>query len=196
MNTPPAVAGCSKCGALFTPGFGDRGMCAACRRLAPAQPAARPSSPAPAARPAAPAATPGQPLGAFKRPTGPQRPKVPIGRRLRRIAFLAIPVLLVGGAALAIALGGGRTVSDAWSKARRQTLPQAWAAVQRHASDAWVAIRSHLPSDPPAPPRNPIRDSTASRTTRRHAPTPGHSMKGKALAKRSREDMNTPGSTP
>lgn len=116
---------------------------------------------------------------------------------MRRIATVAVVALLVAGGGAAIVMRGGPALSDAWAKARRHSLAT-WAAVERQASEAWVAIRSHLPIDsPPASPqRPPVRDATASRGTHRHAQPPAAPGRGKALAKRGRDDINTPGSTP
>ncbi len=124
---------------------------------------------------------------------------------MRRIAFGAACAFLVAGLAAAI---GRRTLSDGWTSIQRLTpsaawiaiqrhASDAWIAIQRHASDAWIAIRRHTPFDEPTPPSHAaVRDATAARGTHKRAQPPAGGAKVKAAAKRSRADMDTPGSTP
>jgi hypothetical protein len=200
-NTPASVEGCSSCGALYEAVPGDRGVCAACRRLLPSEPPWRSgaTSPAPAAA---------KPVGAVvKRPgvVSAERPRFRGGRVLRRIAFGAACAFLVAGLAAAI---GRRTLTDAWTAVRRHTPAQAWTAIQRQASEAWIAVRRLTPFDEPQakkgasvgsatlPSRATVRDAGTARGTRHHAQLPVRPAKAKAAAMRTRDEMNRAGSTP
>jgi hypothetical protein len=193
MNTPAAVEGCTSCGALYEAAPGDKGVCAACRRLLPAQPPWRaPSSPTLAGNP-----TPGstKPLGAMKRPgvTSAQRSNFGRRRVFRHVAMAAAAAALIVAGLGASLSSRPRTLSDAWTALRRQTPAGAWAAIQRHASEGWIELRRHLPFDLPVPPppRGAIRDATATHAGT-HRRTPG---KGNTVAKRGRDETRS-GSTP
>ncbi|MFL5312142.1 MAG: hypothetical protein ACJ79H_17045 [Myxococcales bacterium] len=199
MNTPASVEGCTSCGALYEATPGDKGVCAACRRLLPAEPPWRaPSSPTLAGKPTPGKPTPGstKPIGAFKRPgvSSAQRSNFGARSALRRIAMAAAVAALLVVAAGASLSSRPRTLSDAWTALRRQTPAGAWAAMQRHASEAWIAVRRRLPFDAgvPPPPRGAIRDANATRGGTHHR-TPG---KTNAVAKRGRDETGRSGSTP
>jgi hypothetical protein len=137
MNTPASVVGCSKCGALYTPGPGDRGVCLSCRR---ALPSTQPSG-APRALPST------QPAGAtFKRPAGgsPLRASAVSGRAWRLIAIGVAAALLVAGVGASVPR---KSLSDAWTAIRRHKVSQTWTVIRRHTSKAWIAIRRHTPFD-------------------------------------------------
>jgi len=194
-NTPASVEGCTSCGALYEAAPGDRGVCAACRRLLPSDPPWRAggASPAPAAA---------KPIGAVfkKRPTAVSAERVSFrgGRALRRIAFGAACAFLVAGLAAAI---GPRTLSEKWTAIRRQTPAQAWTALQRQASEAWIAVRRLTPFDEPQvkrgasnglatpPSRAAVRDAGTTHGKHRHAPA--GSAKAKAAAMRASDDMSS-----
>jgi len=202
MNTPASVEGCTSCGALYEAAPGDKGVCAACRRLLPAEPPWRaPSSPTLAGtKPtlAGTKPTPGstKPIGAMKRPgvSSAQRPSFGRSRLLRRIAMATAAAVLLVGALGASLTTRPRTLSEAWTALRRQTPAGAWTAMEHHASEAWVAVRRHLPLDAPVPPppHGAIRDAAATRATHRRAAPAVAPTKGK----RGREEMSRSGSTP
>src|SRR5438128_12044552 len=195
MNTPASVEGCTSCGALYEAAPGDKGVCAACRRLLPAAPPWRaPSSPTLAGTKPTPGST--KPIGAMKRPgvSSAQRPNFGRSRLLRRIAMATTAAALLVGGLGATLTTRPRTLPEAWTALRRQTPAGAWTAIQRHASEAWVAVRRHLPLDAPVPPppHGAIRDAAATRGTHRHAPPAAAPSQGK----RGREEMSRSGSTP
>ena len=199
-NTPASVEGCSSCGALYEATPGDRGVCAACRRLLPSEPPWRSGGTSPAPASAKPVAA------VFKRPSAvsAERASFRGGRALRRIAFGAACAFLVAGLAAAI---GRHTLSDAWTAIQRQSPSQAWTALQRRASEAWSAVRRLTPFDEPQAkrgasvgtatlPSRAVRDSGTAHGTRHHAQLPVRPAKAKGAAMRARDDMSRAGSTP
>jgi hypothetical protein len=126
-----------------------------------------------------------------------QRPNFGRRRLLRRIAMATAAAALLAAGLGASLSSRPRTLTDAWTALRRQTPAGAWTAIQRNASEAWVALQRHLPFDPavPPPPRGAIRDAPATGTHRR-THVPSGTGKGNAVAKRGRDEMSRSGSTP
>src|SRR5439155_15307370 len=156
MNTPSSVVGCSSCGALHTPTPGDRGLCAACRRLLVSDVPWR-----------------GDTAGAGTAPKKPQQEKASRPRPIRngasrRIVIGAVVAFIVAGLGAGVAMRR-QPLSDSWTKIerhmksgvfstiRRRTSAiwatmrrqssDAWVAVRRQSSDAWVAVQRRLPFD-------------------------------------------------
>jgi len=151
----------------------------------------------PGPRPAA------QPIGSIAKRPGAFSALRPNFRRTRLLKRIAIGV--VCAAALA---GGGawlmtheRSLSDVKRAIQRHSPSQAWAAVERHASDAWLAIKSKLPFDltpakpAPAPSRAAVRESTATRATH-HRSQPTQVASKKKRAQRAKDDLSEAGNTP
>ena len=211
--------GCSSCGALYPPTPGDKGVCDDCRRLLPSDPAWRSggaSSSAPSPKPGKPASAPaprpssGQPLGSIaKRPPGSfsaQRPNFRRSRSLRRLVIAGVCVAALGGGA-AWLLTHERSLADLQRAIKHQSPSKAWTAIERHASNAWVAVKKLWPFDEPqgkrsgssapAPSRAAVREATASHATHhRAAPAQVASSSKKRSTKRAKDDMSTPGGTP
>lgn len=209
--------GCSSCGALYPPTPGDKGVCDDCRRLLPSDPAWRSgaaSTSAPSPKPvSAPAArpSPGQAIGSISKRPGAysaQRPSFYRSRALRRLAIAAVCVAALGGGA-AWLLTHERSLADLQRAIKHQSPSEAWTAIERHASNAWVWLKKQWPfgesqakrSGPsaPAPSHAAVRDATASHSTHRRAQPAqlaSSSNKKKKRAKRTGDDLSTPGSTP
>ena len=188
MNTPSSVVGCSSCGALHTPTPGDRGLCAACRRLLVSD-------------------VPWRGDGAGADPgTAPRKPQKEKAQRARptrdgawrRVATGAVVALIVAGLGAGVAMRR-KPLSDSWTKierhmkggvwstVRRRTLAicasmrrqssETWIAVRRQSSETWIAVRRRLPFDadskgsdsiaPAAPSRAGAGDATVARGTHR-----------------------------
>jgi hypothetical protein len=128
------------------------------------------------------------------------RPNFGRRRIVGRIVLATVVAALLVAGLYASLSSRPRTLSDAWTALRRQTPAGAWASIERHASEAWIELRRHLPFDPPVPPppRGAIRDATpahAATHRRTHAP-PSGTGKANAVAKRNRDDLSRSGSTP
>src|SRR5215470_12403341 len=217
MNTPASVMGCSSCGALYSPSPGDKGVCDDCRSLLPPDPTWRAggastsaSSPKPGASSPKPVSAPKpkpQPIASISnRPASSfsaQRPNFRRSRTLQRAAIAAVCVAALGGGA-AWLITHQRSLSDLQRAIKRQSPAEAWTAIERHASKAWVELKKLWPfgdsqskrSGPSTP--TPSRDATASHSTHRRAPPAqlATSSNKKKSAKRLRDDFSTPGSTP
>lgn len=190
------------CGALYSAGPGDEGLCSKCSSdLAPELPPRTQTSPAPprAGAPQSPSRpAPTQQMTSRASPpprTSTPRPGVvtalrPRFRRalnLRPIAKGAAVVALLAGAIAFVMPQRSRTeawtavqrgsYSAAWTSLRRHGLPGAWAATQRHATEAWVAVRSHIP----------FGDSPAKATASATLASQKRGQPGKASAKRGKE---------
>ena len=176
MNTPSSVVGCSSCGALHTPAPGDRGLCAACRRLLVSDVPWR-----------------GDTAGAGTAPKKPQQEKASRPRPIRngasrRIVIGAVVALIVAGLGAGVAMRR-QPLSDSWTKIERhmksgvfstirRRTSAIWATMRRQSSDAWVAVRRRLPFDasdgkgsdsiaPAGPSRAGAGDTTVARGTHR-----------------------------
>ena len=192
------------CGALYSAGPSDEGLCSKCSsdlapelpprtQTNPAPPATRASAPQSPPR-AAPAAQMTSRASPPPRASTPRhgvvtalRPRFRRALNLRPIAKGAAIVALLAGAIAFVMPQRSRTeawtavqrgsYSAAWTSLRRHGFPGAWVAVQRHATEAWVAVRSHIPfGDSPA-------KGTASATLasqKRGAPGKGNAKRGKA----------------
>jgi hypothetical protein len=169
MNKPGAVVGCMSCGALYSAGPGDEGLCSKCSAdLAPELPArtptsaspSRPSSPQSAPRPAAP-----QPISRITTPqstaraspapkmappprTNTPRPGVVTALRPRFRRALNLGPLLKG--AVVVALAGSavafvmpqRSRSEAWTQLQRGSFSGAWTSLRRHGlPGAWASAQ-------------------------------------------------------
>ena len=184
---------------MYEPAPGDKGVCAACRRLLPSDPPWRaPNSPTLAKSNPTPGST--KPLALPKRigVSSAQRSNFARGRALRRIVLAAVVLALV-----VVGLGASlktrpRTLPEAWTALRHQTPAGAWTALQRHASEAWVFVRHYMPLDEPLPPppRGAIRDAPPAHAAHRRTHAPSAPAKGNAVAKRSKDDLGRAGSTP
>jgi hypothetical protein len=216
MNTPASVMGCSSCGALYSPAPGDKGVCDDCRSLLPPDPSWRSGgasssapSPKPASAPGARSSPGSQPIGSISKRPGAfsaQRPNFRRSRLLRRVAIAAVCVAALGGGA-AWLLTHERSLSDLQRAIKHQSPPEAWKAIERHASNAWVSLKKLWPFDGPQVKRSgpsapasshaAVRDATASHSTRRRAP-PAQlaSSSKKKRAKPPRDDLSAPGSSP
>jgi hypothetical protein len=190
MNTPSSVVGCSSCGALHTPTPGDRGLCAACRRLLVSDVPWRGEGGG---------ADPGAGT-ASRKPQKAQRARPIKGGAWRRVAIGAVVALIVAGLGAGVAMRR-QPLSDSWTKIERHMKSGAWstirrrssaiwAAMRRQSSDAWVAVRRRLPFDAPdskgsdsiapaAPSRAGAGEATVARGTHRRKT---------ASTKRSRDD--------
>ena len=176
MNTPSSVVGCSSCGALHTPTPGDRGLCAACRRLLVSDVPWR-----------------GDTAGAGTAPKKPQQEKASRPRPIRngasrRIVIGAVVALIVAGLGAGVATRR-QPLLDSWTKIERhmksgvfstirRRTSAIWATMRRQSSDAWVAVRRRLPFDasdgkgsdsiaPAGPSRAGAGDTTVARGTHR-----------------------------
>jgi len=190
-NTPPSVEGCTSCGALYEAVPGDRGVCAACRRLLPSDPPWRaPSSPT-LARVGATPASATKPVGAFKRPGVSSAQRASFGPR-RGFRRLVIGAALLAAGAGAFAVLRPRALSEAWTEVQRQKPAELWTTAQRRASHEWIALRKRLPfrEEPQVKRSAPVGPGTPSH---RHAQT---TSKPRPVAKRSRDDLSAAGSTP
>jgi hypothetical protein len=129
-----------------------------------------------------------------------QRPNYALYRNLRRAG---IGLALVGGLGAAVVTQRQR-INDAWKKVQRHGVSKEWAAIQRKASELWVAVRRETPwpvaeekrsaAAIGVTPSRSTRDVTATRTTQHHTQVAATSAKLKG--KRRRVDPNGPGSTP
>jgi hypothetical protein len=130
-----------------------------------------------------------------------QRPNFAARRALWRIGAAAV----LAGGIVAAAVTQRQHISNAWTKLQRHGVSREWVAIQRKASDLWVAIRRETPWLPwPEGKRNgsaasasshtPARDATATHGTHRQTQLAERSTKRKG--KRQRDEMNNPGSTP
>jgi hypothetical protein len=198
MNTPESVVGCSSCGALYTPGPGDRGVCLDCRRQAAAsQPRPTPSS---GSTPRPNTVQPVRLPSSRPPPLSAQRPNFALRRNLRR---LGIGVALAGGLGTA-GVTQRQHITDAWTKVQRHGISREWAGIQRKAKELWVAIRRETPwpveekgraaTTGVTPSRSTTRDATATRTT--HHQTQVASTSTKRKSRKRGGDLNSPGSTP
>lgn len=202
--------GCSSCGALYSPAPGDKGVCDDCRSLLPSDPAwrsgAASSSAPPATKPMAVPSPKPQPIGSIAKRPGSfsaLRPNFRRNRLLQRaaIAVVAVAALAGGGAWL---LTHEKSLADVKRAVQRHSPSQAWAAVERHASDAWVAIKSKLPflddtpkKPAPSPSRGPVRESTATRATHhRSQPAQAPTASKKRRGQRAQDDQFAAGNTP
>jgi hypothetical protein len=203
--------GCSSCGALYSPAPGDKGVCDDCRSLLPSDPAWRSGAAGSSAPATKPMSVPGprpaaQPIGSIAKRPGAFSALRPNFRRSRLLKRIAIGVVcaaaLAGGAAWL--LTHERSLSDVKRAIQRQSPSQAWAAVERHASDAWVAIKSKLPffdekpaRPAPAPSRAAVRESTATRSTHhRSQQTQVANASKKKRAQQAKDDFSAAGNTP
>lgn len=213
MARTASVAGCISCGALYSAGPGDSGLCSNCSDdLAPELPARTQTSPAPQspARIQAPSQsaaripTPSQPTNRVspaqssskppRRVFTALRPSFRVANILRRLRPAFVGAIVAAGAAAWLMPARWRTeawteaqhgdYSRAWKTLRNFGLPGAWAKLERTSSDAWAAVRVHLPfQDPPAKAAQVV-------TPHRRA------QPGKATAKRGREGSNAVSSMP
>ena len=186
MNTPDSVVGCSSCGALYTPGPGDSGVCLDCRRRAAA-------------------AQPRPPSGNTIRPNSPQPARIaamrpPLGASVRRRNPALRRNLIRVGVAAALAAGLGalfvtqrQRITSTWTSVQRHGISREWTTVQRKVWEAWVAIRRDTPWPVVEDKRSASRGGTATRGTHRH---PQVAATSKRKRKKGRDDINNPGSTP
>jgi len=121
------------------------------------------------------------------------RPSFRSRRALRPIALAAAGALLVASGAAWVMPQRSRSeawsaiqrgsFSNAWISIRRHGLPGAWAAIRHNASDAWLAMRSHIPFD--ASPASPSV-----------GPAPHRPAQPGKLKRNGKEGMNGLSSTP
>jgi hypothetical protein len=194
MNTPESVVGCSSCGALYTPGPGDRGVCLDCRRAAAAAQPRPPSGNAPRPTTAAPVRLPSRPPPV----RSALRPNFAKWRALWRIGIAAV----VAGGVGTVGVTQRQHISTEWTKLQRHGVSKEWASIQRKASELWVAIRRDTPwpvvegkknATASGGTRSNNRDATATRGTSHHTQFAATSPKRK---KKRGYDMSTPGSSP
>ncbi len=66
------------------------------------------------------------------------------GGGLRRVVLLAAAVALVIGGAAALATHR-QALADEWASLTRHSPAQIWSSIRRRSTEAWLAVRSHLP---------------------------------------------------
>lgn len=188
MDPQESVVTCSSCGALYTPGPGDRGICLDCRRRAAA---AQPRPPSGiTARPTA--VTP-------PRPTSPPRPAALSALRpnyaLRRnLVRLGISVAMAGGLT-AGAVTQRQRITTTWHQVQRHGISKEWTTIQRKAHELWVAVRRDTPW--PVVEDRRSASGTASSTTRgTHHHTQVAATSTKRKGKKRGYEMGSAGSTP
>jgi hypothetical protein len=186
MNTPDSVVGCSSCGALYTPGPGDRGVCLDCRRRAAAAQPRPPSGNTPRPNSLQPVR-----IGAI-RPAGAgvKRPNLALRRTLLRLGVAAAIAAAVG----TLVVTQRQRLTNAWTTIQRHGVSKEWATIQRKVFDAWVAIRSETPWPVVEERRSSSATASSSRGTHHHQQVAATATKRKG--KKRRDDTNSPGSTP
>ena len=197
MNTPESVVGCSSCGALYTPGPGDRGVCLDCRRQAAASQPRPPSGITPRPNTATPVRLPSS------RPSPVRSALRPNFAKWRALWRIGVAAVVAGGIGTA-GVTQRQRISTTWSNVQRHGVSREWTSLQRKGSELWVAIRRQTPwpveqkrsgsGSATSSSRSSNRDATATRGTSHHTQVAATTTKRKS--KRRGSDMNSPGSTP
>jgi hypothetical protein len=225
MNKPGAVVGCMSCGALYSAGPSDEGLCSKCSGdLAPELPqrtqthaapssASRAGAPPSAARPGAPSSAPriNTPPQMTSRASPPPRASTPrssvvtaLRPRLRRMLDLrpiikgAVVVALLGGAVAFVMPQRSRT--EAWTQVQRGSLSGAWTSLRRHGlPGAWAAAQRHASEAWVAVrSRIPLGDAATKATASANLSSQKRGQPGtsKGTSKRGKHELSAVSSTP
>jgi hypothetical protein len=130
---------------------------------------------------------------------GLQRPNYRLRLALRRAAITAVILAAVG----TLVVTQRQRISSTWTTLQRHGVSGEWATVKHKAWEVWVAIRRDTPwpvverksaaEIGASTSRSSRHDSTATRGTHRNAQVAATS---KRKGTRSRDDVNSPGSSP